>query len=839
MSMVIPFSQCKARPDEDGHQFWLKDHLVAVAKGWGKADGSYRERLFFLGGLCHDVAKGRKKWQDNLDGPKGSRPPHAAPGALVYSFYAARILDFWRDQGKIDRNQEQVLKVVAVQAIRDIFDHHGELGDIEQDVPWLHMPGKNLSLHDLDLDGFHRFISGYIHEISSFDKPSFEIIEQWGKSFRKSWPRWANIGRVIPKLCSSLSLNKLDLEKKMCIRNDTARFISADRLHAARITEVYLEPKSAHEAVARLDTYCGEKAASLLKQDLGAQEIIERRATAQAQSLQQYRNRPTERFYALSLPTGLGKTLTSLRIALQACVEGRCHRIIYAAPYISILSQATNEIRNATGLEVLQHHHLSMLSEDEFDDKDVLIIESWQAPVVTTTFNQLFRALFPYRAQDLVRMPAMEKAFIIIDEPQIIDSTTWNLFLAQMNTVAQELDCQVLFISATLPPFEYAGIEPPYDIKTTVRVPSRYYMQYLNDIAAENDVAEGVTTALPLSVCAVMNTVRDAGEVYRQVKDRIKSKQSCLLNLDEIIHLDRKSIQDSKTMLFNLNGLMTPIHKDFTIDAISWCLQHKVATAVISTQIIEAGVDLSFHRGIRARAIHPSHIQFAGRVNRHGEGDAVAVIIMNFLRDGKMDSRKWVYTSSIEREETDSLLGQCDGWDEATSLTMLYKYYKATFERNPNTTLLNYYSRAAIGQWSVFAGIEPFSKWYPTISVFVPWPDTNTLTAILDWYRDCLPEKGSTVQRVLRLMARFGIRSVEEIYEKYVDREFRKSLDFVQTKQFMALLQQFLVSVGEKMTGFAYPTLEYPILCLRDANLYSIETGLAHLVGQEDREIYF
>ena len=115
MSMVIPFNQCEARPEEGGHHFLLESHLIAVAQGWGKVDGSYKERLLFLGGLCHDVAKGRKKWQDNLDGPKGSRPPHAAPSALLFSYYAAKLLDVWEEQEQLDRNEMQVLRALLLE----------------------------------------------------------------------------------------------------------------------------------------------------------------------------------------------------------------------------------------------------------------------------------------------------------------------------------------------------------------------------------------------------------------------------------------------------------------------------------------------------------------------------------------------------------------------------------------------------------------------------------------------------------------------------------------------------------------------------------------------------
>lgn len=862
MPMVVPFQQCKARPDEKGRQFLLTAHLSAVARSYGRLDGSSEDRLYFLGGLCHDAAKGRKKWQENLNGPKGSRPPHAAPSALLYSFYASGLLEIWGKKGKIDRSARQILRTVIIRVSRDIFDHHRELGDIEQNVPWLNSPSKDLLLYDLDLAGFQNFLTMYFDEFSENPLPRPETILEWEKSFRKKWPRWSNFSPVIPKLCSKLSLSKLEVERKLCIRNRTARFISADRMDAAQIIPVYLDPPSAQNALTKLEDYCKKRAAALLKREPNAQEIINKRVYAQTQSLQQYLNRPTEQFYALSLPTGLGKTLTSLRIGLEACAQGKYSRIIYAAPYISILSQATKEIHDATELEVLQHHHLAVLTEKDFDDKDVLISESWQSPVVTTTFNQLFRALFPYRAQDTVRMPAMEKAFLIIDEPQIIDSIKWNLFLAQLQATTQKLNCQTLFISATLPPFGYAGIKPPYELKTTITMPSRYQMQYSPEATCENDVTKAIVNALPKhvcvansanstlqhraghlpkSVCTVMNTIRDACTIYLRVKKRLLDTHAGSLKfLDDIILSSNNPANHSKNIfLFNLNGLMTPVHKEIIIDTLSYCLQQNQPAAAISTQIIEAGVDLSFERGLRARALHPCHIQFAGRSNRHGEGDAAVVQIVNFLRGKETDSRQWVYTSSIEREETDKIMQTCKQWDEIESLQMLDKYYKATFARNQNTALLNFYSNVALGNWSVFAGIEPFGKSYPSAPVFIPWPEKYTLQKITAWYHKYLPNKVCTAQKVLELMKKYATETVEEIYARYTDHEFRKSLDFVQRKLFMALLQQFQVAVGEKMLGITYQTLNYPILRLIDKNLYSLETGLAHHIGQEDRELYF
>ena len=373
MSVVIPFGQCKARPDEGGHQFWLESHLVAVAQGWGKVDGSYNERLCFLGGLCHDAAKGRKKWQDNLLGPKGSRPPHAAPGALLFSYYAAKLLDLWKEQDRLDRNQMQILRAFVVRVVRDIYDHHRELGDIEEEVPWLHMPEKDLRLHDLDLAGFHRFVCRYFSTLADFDEPLSQTLEEWKKTFKRKWSRWSNMSRIIPKLCAGSSLERTDVEKELCIRDDTASFISADRIDAAQISRVNLEPESARLAITRLDTYCRERAEALLTDNPGAQEIVNKKSDCTSRVPGTVYQSTWGTVLYIKSSTGLGKTLTSLRIALESCKNGRCNRIYMLLRIYRYFRRLQNEIRNATELEVLQHHHLSMLSEGDFDDKDILI----------------------------------------------------------------------------------------------------------------------------------------------------------------------------------------------------------------------------------------------------------------------------------------------------------------------------------------------------------------------------------------------------------------------------------------------------------------------------------
>src|SRR5205823_4165962 len=101
---------------------------------------------------------------------------------------------------------------------------------------------------------------------------------------------------------------------------------------------------------------CGRRAEEAVLKGASPQ-VVRRRAELGAAALDGYRANREKNLFALLLPTGYGKTLAGLRVALEACRVGRCRRILYVAPYLSILSQAANEIRSASGLEVFVHHH--------------------------------------------------------------------------------------------------------------------------------------------------------------------------------------------------------------------------------------------------------------------------------------------------------------------------------------------------------------------------------------------------------------------------------------------------------------------------------------------------
>src|SRR5208337_1646532 len=203
------------------------------------------------------------------------------------------------------------------------------------------------------------------------------------------------------------------------------------------------------------------------------------------------------------------------------------------------------------------------------------LLDTWQAPIVATTFNQLFRALFPARAQQCLRIPALDRAFVFIDEPQIINPAVWSAFLRAMAVVAGQRGAQVLFCTATLPPLD-EGLGDRGPAQSLVdHVPAAVNRFVVRSVAepwnADRVVDEAERRLRTLgSAAVILNTVRDAVTVFRKLRG-------------------------GGGRWFFLASRMLPGHKEQIIRQIRKSLKDKSKpTGVVCTQVLEAGVDLSF-----------------------------------------------------------------------------------------------------------------------------------------------------------------------------------------------------------------------------------------------------
>ncbi len=811
MSMVkYLLRDCIARPpDETGKQYPLTEHLLAVAHAMGDPQGDCHARLRFLAGLLHDAGKARAVWQDYIRFPKKKRSrgvvPHAFAGAMLFALVLEELLTTW----SVPRSENNALIHLGVYLTYFIFNHHGPVPEAIKDVPPWQASFSPEELFSCDLEGLLGLIGEHFPELKQIRtgvtpaqfKERFNRISAY-------WPRWHN--KALGYVSKVQREGNLYAQSAwICLSNslENRRLIAGDRLHAAHLGvdtdgERAIAPERAAEIFNKIAMFC-TKRREMLAADGAQNALLEKREACRHAALNTFRNAQSGYLFTLELPTGYGKTLTSLSIALNAVAAGLSRRIIYVAPYISILSQAAAEIATATGLEVVLHHHLSALErsllEMEQDECESIEIESWLSPIVATTYNQFFRALFPVRAQHTLRLTGLEEAFVIIDEPQTIAATSWNLFLSLIEAATRILGCRVLFASATLPETG-GGILKSSCISLGREQPlfNRYHIQALGQLDEETLAAEAIKAFHEFgTVAVILNTIRDAAEVHRRIKSYLG--------------------EEARGQIYFLSGLLTSLHKRARIAQIRRALEEKSPVMVICTQVLEAGVDLSFCAVFRALPLVPSIVQAAGRCNRHGESEFGCLYLFDFRRGGNEDTRRYIYRDHIQREVTDILLQKYPSAKEMESTTLVDEFYKECFKLNANQAVLKKLENGANGHWGELSGIEPFGpKDAYTYGVFVP-----------QLY-------GEPPDFVVRALQYFGTYEPGELWNMYISRGFLSSLSFTDRKRFMSLMYQFIVQVPENIArDIGEPVADRALLRLRYQSQYREDMGLSFLTEDE------
>ncbi len=233
---------------------------------------------------------------------------------------------------------------------------------------------------------------------------TLDRFDAWFRGFDRTWRRREQTTRntLCVKNKQEGTIDRLGLR----IAELGARLIYADRSHAADWKPVSLVSAKADLALQHFEEHCHREAERARRR--GVSELLLRaRQGMQDRALEAYRSEGDSHLLTLLLPTGYGKTLAGLRIALESIRSGGCRRILYVAPYISILSQSASVLEKATGLQVVLHHQMSILSltdqkksprdtdvgdRQREDHQPYDLLDTWQAPIVATTFNQLFRA---------------------------------------------------------------------------------------------------------------------------------------------------------------------------------------------------------------------------------------------------------------------------------------------------------------------------------------------------------------------------------------------------------------------------------------------------------------
>ncbi len=798
MPGLVPFSQCIARPAEQGEQHWLTDHLlgVRVAVETRLRQGSSplaKDQLSIglagLAGICHDLAKSHVQWQQYIRGKRGRGPNHAPEGALLFSYLGYH----WLQAEK----QWPEYAGIWLWLIRDIADHHGTLKRLGEEQ-WL---GAG-QWDKMDLPGMAVFLQQVYPELA-LPAITAQSLGQWAKDLyhiRKD---------AADRLDAGYSATTTDLMKQLsCWREMTTALIAGDRFHVTPTEggKFHKQDHTRHDRL--LDDFC---------QAAGDNSMTAVRNAAQRQILDQLAGDPWRRVYTLEMPTGYGKTITALRLATWLGKEQGYEKIIYVAPYLSILEQTSSVIETILQDLVLEHHSLAILPVDQAErpmteaeateeegklQAGQLIMEAWANPIVCTSFQQWAKALFPGRAQDTLRRAFLHNSVVIIDEPQIFAAASWNVFLCGLESLAELYNLRIIFLSATMPPFTYGlskqNLPGCLAVKPVERL-ERYQVKQAGEMD-EQAVADYLTGYLPgknnLSQAAILNTITDAYLVYKKLAAKVEA-----------------------SALKFLHGLMIPLHKRVEIEKIKRFPNREKPERlyVVSTQIIEAGVDLSFNHIMRALPVLPSIVQAAGRVNRNFVGDLGLLTLMLFLRNGEKNTRSSIYDVCLQRL-TDDLLQEKEVWLESELLELIKVYYQRMFAHNSYETGKQAIQAAYEGDWPALGQqFKPFGEDYYKLPVFVPWQAGEEDSIYF-------PERFVELQRRLQL------NSPVRIYELYEDRDNYSEMSFQNKKEFMILMNHYVVNVPAKLAFSLVgkePYLANRIPCLRNNSDYDPVAGLA------------
>lgn len=343
--------------------------------------------------------------------------------------------------------------------------------------------------------------------------------------------------------------------------------------------------------------------------------------------------------YRLNVPTGGGKTLSSLRYALAHAKKWGKRRLVFTSPLLSILEQNAAVIREYLGDDsiVLEHHSNVLRSEEgEALDQRELAVESWNAPVIITTLVQLLNTLFEGRTTSVRRFRGLCDSIIVIDEVQTVPPKMLTLFNLAVDFLAQVCGTTVLLCSATQPCLEKTA--------HPLRSPA------LDVVPYNKELWEPFRRTV----------ITDAGgktleEIVEFAADSLAEVQSLLVvcnRKDEAEYIFTR-LRDRADISCHLSAAMCTAHRRSVLARMTPEALKEKKCLCVATQVIEAGVDISFQRVIRLAAGMDSVIQAAGRCNRHGECDEpVPVYVVNCLGESLSRLRE----ISDGKKATESLL---------------------------------------------------------------------------------------------------------------------------------------------------------------------------------------
>jgi CRISPR-associated endonuclease/helicase Cas3 len=452
-----------------------------------------------------------------------------------------------------------------------------------------------------------------------------------------------------------------------------------------------------------------------------------------------------ERILSINLPTGIGKTLTGLSFALHLREKikkefGFTPRIIYSLPYLSIIDQNSEVIEDVFKTvggytEIpsnlfLKHHHLADVEYREEKDnelniigdinKSLLLTEGWHSEIVITTFVQFFHSLVTNRNRAARKFHNMINSIILLDEVQSIPHKYWLLIREILQYMAKDLNCWIILMTATEP-----LIFGKNEIKELVKNREGYFnlfdrVEYNFDLKEKNfeefkeELLNQIEENEDKNIMVVVNTIDSCKELFTYLKEKFCRKY----NLDAEKYIDNDGICNlPKLEIINISTHVLP---DFRLRRINRIKNKGKRKIIITTQLIEAGVDISVDIIYRDFAPLDCIIQTAGRCNRNGEKRKGSVNIVLLKDENNKPFYSYIYDSMLIdiTKEVIKKIGKNTSEKEFT-IRAADEYYDRIIERGSkedSRRIVESLKELNFSRISKFSLIE---EKLPTVSIFV------------------------------------------------------------------------------------------------------------------------
>lgn len=657
-------SEYVAHVRKNGEIHSLEDHLMGTGDLTSKFAGKINcQELGRIIGDLHDIGKYSSQFQNYIKTATGiidfdiddknsseTRVDHSTAGAQF-------IWNFLQEQSDLNDNYPK--EFVAFVASIIIASHHSGLIDILSPEPRrigdnifrTRMAKEDSKTNALEaIDNFKNGIVWPQVEASLKSKKFREEIDHLWNLFAKNNTQIDYINRYF------------------YLRFLFSCLIDADRLDTANFCNLGSVNLRKNGTFAPWSFFLGKLNKKIKEFDKQSSQISKTRSTISDECFAASA-RP-QGIFTLTVPTGGGKTLASMRFAIAHANKYHLDKIVYVTPFTSITDQNADVARSIFGNQNVLEHHSNIIPEHQ-TYRTKLLSENWDNRLVFTTMVQYLNSLFSGGTRGARRFHQLSNSVVVFDEIQSLPIKTVHLFNNSINFLVENLNCTVVLCTATQPLLhEVDKKKGALSLSEKSEIVSDPTVLFENLKRTEVEFLEKEQGISEISDAALKN-VADAGsclvivntkKLARKIHDELNQRNKC-----EVYHLSTN---------------MYPKHRRTVLGSVQASLNANKPIICVSTQLIEAGVDVDFGSVIRTMAGLPSIHQAAGRCNRNGKRKIGKVTVINCENEEKLQHE------SLEeiregRNVTKRILNEL-GKENIFSLDAIQKYYKYFFYARRN-----------------------------------------------------------------------------------------------------------------------------------------------------------